>query len=216
MDKIAHIFVETIIKWWKNEKRWFPWRYTEEPYFILVTEVLLRKTTAKQVNSLYNEFFTEYPTFKSLSCANRDKLKKLIAPLGLSNQRSGQLIKLSKVILEEHGGKVPSDYSKLLNLPGVGRYAAGAVMCQCYMQDEAMVDRNVIRVIGRYFNFKSDKKDPSTDLKLWDFTKYLIPIGKCKEFNLGVMDFANAICRAKNPKCSECLLSEFCEYNQEN
>jgi A/G-specific adenine glycosylase len=214
MDKQTSKFVETILEWWKSNKRLFPWRNTSDPYFILVTEILLRKTTSKQVNSIYAEFFREYPTVEALFIADNEKLKNLISSLGLSNQRTDQLSKLSKVIIDEHEGRVPSEYSQLLDLPGVGRYVAGAVMCQSYNEDKAMVDTNVIRVIVRYFDFKSDKSDPSTDSRLWDFVKYLIPKGKCKELNLGIIDFASSICLPIKPKCSIGPLNGYCEFKR--
>lgn len=216
MDKKSLKFVETILTWWNTNKRPLPWRNTKDPYIILVTEILLRKTTATQVNSIFYEFFDEYPTLKDLSHSDSKKLKKLISSLGLSNQRTEQLLKLSNVIIEMYDGNVPSNYSQLLDLPGVGRYVAGAVMCQSYYKDESMVDTNVIRVIGRYFDFKSEKTDPSTDSKLWDFTKSLIPEGKCKELNLGIIDFANAICISKVPKCPICPLRIYCSYYKKN
>ena len=205
-------FVDTIIEWWQENKRDYPWRKTRDPYRTLLTEILLRKTTATHVNSIYIEFFDKYPDIDALSKANIETLKKLITPLGLANQRSNQILKLVKTITGDLGGKIPTECDKLLELPGVGRYTAGAVMCVSYSKDEAMVDTNAVRVIGRYFDFKSKTKTPYTDPELWGFVKKLIPKGKCKEFNLGVIDFANAICLAKIPKCQKCPLKNQCNY----
>ena len=116
--------------------------------------------------------------------------------------------------MDVHGGIIPKKHSELLNLPGVGLYTAGAVRCVAYNQDEAMVDTNVVRVILRFFGFQSDRKTPYTDPKLWEFVQVLIPEGKCKEFNLGIMDSANAICLPKIPKCNECLLNKKCKFQK--
>lgn len=208
----TEFFQKIIIKWWKERKRTYPWRKTSDPYLTLITEILLRKTTATHVNSIYDAFFDNYPTIQSLDLAKKKDLKDLITPLGLANQRSEQLSKLAIAVIGEHGGQIPKTHSELLKLPGVGRYTAGAVMCVAYNQDEAMVDTNVVRVIKRYFGYESVKKAPYTDPKLWEFVKELIPRGKCKEFNLGMIDFANAMCLPKIPKCNDCPLNKSCKF----
>lgn len=210
------LFQESILKWWDTNRRDYPWRKTSDPYIILITEILLRKTTATHVNSIYEKFFTKYPTIEKLADAKKESLKQSIESLGLASQRTEQLLKLSKIIVEEYGGEIPNKYEYILNLPGVGRYTAGALMCIAYKSDEAMVDTNVVRVVGRYFDFKSKKKQVYTDIKLWDFVKKLIPKGKCREFNLGIIDFANEICLPKIPRCGRCPLNLHCKYYNEN
>lgn len=210
----AEFFQKTILRWWNEKRRNYPWRKTSDPYLTLITEILLRKTTATHVNSIYNTFFKSYPTIQSLATATKKEIKELITPLGLANQRSEQLSKLANTIINKHSGQIPKTYAELLDLPGVGRYTAGAVMCVAHKQDEAMVDTNVVRVMVRYFGFQSGKKTPYTDPKLWEFVKDLIPKGKCKEFNLGIMDFANAICLPKIPKCNDCPLNKSCKFHE--
>lgn len=216
MDHETLEFIECILNWWETNRRVYPWRKTSEPYIILITEILLRKTTATHVNSIYDSFFLKYPTIEKLAKTDKDSLKETILSLGLSNQRSEQLLKLSKTIVEEYNGKIPREYEDILNLPGVGKYTAGALMCVSYKSDEAMVDTNVVRVVGRYFDFKSDKKEVHTDVNLWDFVRYLIPKGRCKEFNLGIIDFANSICLPRIPKCKKCPLNNLCKFYNEN
>lgn len=212
LDKKTTVFVKTILNHWENCRREFPWRKTKNPYYILVTEILLRKTTASQVDKIYAQFFDKYPNPDFLANADHDEIKKLLKPLGFVNKRSEGLIKLSKQIKENYDGIIPNDSSKLMKLYGVGKYTSGGVMCLAYNIDSAMVDTNVIRVIERYFNFKSSKKRPRDDEKLWYFVKNMIPKGKCKEFNLGLIDFASSLCTSKNPKCIRCELKNSCDF----
>lgn len=207
-------FVTEILRWWELERRNFPWRNTTDPYIILVTEILLRKTTSGHVNSIHHPFFVKYPTIYELANADEIELKSIIKPLGLSNQRSKQLIKLAKIILNEYGGEIPANYSDLIKLPGVGKYTSSAVMCNVYNKDCAMVDTNVVKIVGRYFGFKSEKKPAYNDPKLWEFVEDLIPKGKSKEFNLGLIDFVSSFCTSKKPKCEKCPLNVYCNFQK--
>lgn len=210
--KNKEVFSSYILSFYRTQSRDFPWRRTKNPYKIFLTEILLRRTTSTQVNSIYNSFFDVYPTIESLSLANEKDLKLIIKCLGLSKQRSTQMINLAKVIMEQYGGIIPKSYDELIKLPGVGMYTAGGYLCLVEGENISMVDTNVVRVISRYFNFKSNKTESWTDKKLWKFVKDLIPMGKCKEFNLGIIDFASAICISNNPKCDLCNLNDECYY----
>lgn len=206
-------FVEHILNFYNTQGRDFPWRKISDPYKIFLTEILLRKTTSKQVNSIYVKFFSEYPTIDSLALAEENELENSIKCLGLSKQRSKQMIKLANIITKQYGGLIPKNYNELIKLPGVGMYTAGGVLCLVYNKDVSMVDTNVIRVISRYFNFRSTKKDISTDKNIWEFVKDMVPPGKCKEFNFGLIDFAGIICRQKDPHCKKCGLNDKCHFS---
>lgn len=210
--KNKKVFVKQILEFWDFQRRDFPWRDTADPYKIFLTEILLRKTTSYQVNLLYDKFFDQYPTLAVLAEAKAEDLENILKPLGLYKQRSEQLIKLSNNIMEEYSGVIPESYDELIKLSGVGMYTAGGFLCLAYNKNVSMVDRNVIRVITRFFNFKSTKKDISTDKSIWKFVKDLIPKGKCREFNLGLIDFASAICIPRKPKCDICFLNDECVY----
>ena len=132
----------------------------------------------------------------------------------MEKKRTEELLKLGNFIETVYNGNIPQEYSSLLELYGVGRYTAAGVLCQSYKKDVSMVDRNVVRVVKRYFNFKSERKRERDDPDLWNFVDKMIPKGKCKEFNLGLIDFANAICISRKPKCNICELQKFCHYGK--
>lgn len=209
-------FTDEILNWWETNRRDFPWRHTDDPYTTLITEILLRKTTSGHVNSIHEKFFTLYPSIDELANSDKDKLKKLIKPLGLSNQRSEQLKKLAITLKKEYGGKVPSNCIELMKLPGVGMYTGAGVMCISFKKDNAMVDTNAVKIIERYFGYKTKKTVPYNDPNLWKFVKSLIPNGKCKEFNLGLIDFVSAVCTTKRPKHEICPLKSYCTFYENN
>ncbi len=187
------IFVRRLIEWWDKNKRDFPWRRTSEPYAVLIAEVLLRKTTAQQVKKVYSAFLSKYPDPKSLSKADENNLKSLLAPLGMEHRRANLLVRLGKVLVEKYNGAVPTEADDLLQLPGVGMYSANAVLCFAYGRDVPLVDTNVVRVFQRVFGFQSRKKRPREDRTLWNFVASMIPPGNARSFNLAVIDFASAV-----------------------
>ena len=213
MDRtVVREFSSRILEWWRRWGRDFPWRRTKDPYKVLIAEILLRKTTAAQVVKMYESFLSEYPNPSSLAAASEERLKELLRPLGMEHRRAELLIKLGRTIEEKYKGKLPSSIKELTKLPGVGRYAAGAVLCLAYGADEPMVDTNAVRLIQRVFGFRSSRARPRDDPKIWAFAKSLIPRGMGKEFNLAVIDFASAVCTARNPKCNVCPLKDICYF----
>lgn len=203
-------FSKHLLKWWKKNKRDFPWRRTKNPYAVLVAEMLLRKTTALQVERIYNNFISKFPNPKALSNTNENKLKNFLKPLGMEYRRAKLPIELGKTLMETHNGKVPSNQEDLLKLPGVGLYSANAVMSFCHGQNAPTVDTNFIRVIQRVFGLKSKRARARDDGNVWKFAQVLVPKGKSRNFNLAVLDFAAKICKPRNPKCDSCPLNDDC------
>ncbi|HDD44289.1 MAG TPA: A/G-specific adenine glycosylase [Candidatus Desulfofervidus auxilii] len=205
-------FVKLLLNWWTSNKREFPWRSTKDPYSILIAEMLLRKTTAKQVEKIYTQFLTKYPDPNSLADADKNELEELLKPLGMEYKRAELLKKFGLYIKENYDGKIPLELKKLLKLPGIGMYAANAVLSFVCSKDVPLLDTNFIRVINRVFGIKSQKSRARDDKKIWEFAQTLIPSNNSKNFNLAVLDFAALICKAKKPKCSECPVKNICFY----
>ena len=200
-------FQTAMIEFYKKFGRDFPWRHTSDPWIVLLSELLLRKTSAKQVEKIFPELSQYTPC--ELSKLDLDVLSRILTPLGIHKQRA-RLIRRVAYLVCKRGG-VPPNEKMLIELPGVGRYTANAVLCISYSIPRAMMDRNMIRVIERFFGIKSSKKRPHTDRALWEFANSLVPKENCKEFNWGVLDFAAQVCTARSPKCSSCPLRNFCE-----
>ncbi|MEQ6360497.1 hypothetical protein V7D15_12545 [Thermoanaerobacter thermohydrosulfuricus] len=206
------VFVRMLLRWWEKNKRDFPWRHTKNPYEVLVAEMLLRKTTAQQVEKIYSAFLSRYPNPKTLAEADEDELRKILRPLGMEHTRAKLLKKFGEVVEEKYGGHIPSDCAALLKLPCVGMYAANAVLSLVYSKDVPMVDTNFIRIVERVFGFKSRKARARCDKELWEFAQKLVPKGASREFNLAVLDLAAAVCTAGTPQCSKCPLTAVCAY----
>jgi len=208
-------FAEDLLGWWVLNRKEFPWRKTKDPYRILVAELLLRKTTARQVESLYEKFLLKYPTPLALSQAADTELEELIRPLGMERKRKTLLKAVADEIVRKYSGKVPASREELSKLPGVGSYTANAVLCFAYGADVPLVDTNTVRVFKRFFSFKPSKSRAKDDPALWEFVAQTIPHGKARDFNLAVIDFAHEICTPKKPHCQSCPLKIFCKYAEE-
>lgn len=204
-------FAKNIIRWYKKNRRSYPWRRTKNPFRILVSEMMLQKTDTKKVLSIYPLVIKKYPTPKHLALANLRTLRKEIHLLGI-NDRARRLKVTSKMIFRAHRAKVPQNRKELLTLLGVGDYIANAVLCFAFNRDVPLLDSNVIRVIKRVFSVESKKERARTDKKLWEFAESLVAKGKAVDYNRGILDFAALICTAKKPKCKICPNAKICDY----
>jgi len=208
-------FAELLLEWWRSNRRDFPWRRTADPYKILIAEMLLRKTTARQVSRVFDEFFAKFPNAEALAGARDEEVEEVIRPLGMQRRRAALLKKLASELLERHAGAVPASYEDLRRLPGVGPYAANAVLCFAYGKDVPLVDVNVARVFQRVFGYKPRKRRAKDDTALWDFVAETIPPGRGRDFNLAVIDFAHEVCTPREPRCASCPLRTVCKYANE-
>lgn len=205
------LFRETLLRWFKKNKRSYPWRDIRDPFRILVAEMMLRRTKADQVARVYERFISEYPTLESLAEAEEQELEKLLYPLGLS-WRIPSFRVVAREIKEKHGGRIPDSRDELKKLPGVGDYVAGAVLSLGYGQREWMVDTNVVRVLKRYFGITTSKEG-RRDKGIIEIAKLYVSCDDPRAANLAILDFAALICSPVNPKCEECPLKRSCKYS---
>jgi len=204
------IFAKNLLKWWKNNKREFPWRETRNLYKILISEILLHRTRASQVTPVYLEFLERLPTITVLSEASIEDVKKILYPLGLS-WRTEQMHKMALKIMQKYNGKIPSKTKELEALPGVGHYIAAAVRCFSYGYPEALLDTNTVRIIGRFFGI--EKTDGSRRSRRFrELYEPLVDQTHPREFNYAMIDLGSLVCKPKNPICSICPINEKCKY----
>jgi len=207
-------FCKKLLGWRKknNFDSSFPWRNSRNKYKILLSEILLKKTTRVQVANEWSNIIRVIPTIKALQKADRRMLVKVLTPLGMENVRAEHLKQLGEKISEEFNGRVPSSKKELLEMPGVGPYTANAVLCFAFKKDVSMVDVNILRVLQRVFSLKSKSSRMHQDKKIWEFAESLPPKGRGKDFNYGILDFAAKVCTARKPKCGTCVMKKICGY----
>ncbi len=204
------LFVHSLLEWSNTNYAHYPWRKTSEPYKVLVAELMLQRTKAEQVVPVYNKFIKKFPNLKTLASAETEEILHVIKPLGLV-YRVDRFKSIAIDILSKYAGVVPDDCFALLELNGVGNYVANALRCFAYNRNVAVVDANIARIVKRIFSLNFGP-DPHKRQDLWKFMQSIIPSDRAREFNWALIDFGNAICKARNPKCKSCPLNTICDY----
>lgn len=192
-----------IIKWAKNNFTHFPWRSTDNMWHTLVAEIMLQRTKAEQVEPIYNFFCERYPNPEDYL---NDPDPRVFDSLGL-HWRESQLKKLAGSIVIDG---IPSNKIELMNRAGVGSYIAAAFRSLHLGQRDVIIDSNVVRIYGRFFNFETDGE---TRRKRWfiAFADSITPQKKHKNYNYGLIDFTRKICKPV-PACGNCPLRRKCKY----
>lgn len=198
-----------LLIWWAKNKRIFPWRETRNPYNVLVSEVLLHRTKAKQVVSIYEEFIAKFPTIADLSNANLDEVTRLLLPLGL-HWRVKLLHQMAALIVHEYKGKIPSSKRELESLPGIGHYISSAVRCFTFSYPKPLLDANTVRILGRIFGVQVT--DGSRRKKSFqELAQSILDRDNPREFNYALIDLGALICKPKKPLCVACPLNQMCQ-----
>jgi A/G-specific adenine glycosylase len=166
-------FVLRLLKWFAANARDLPWRRTKDPYAIWVSEIMLQQTQVKTVIPFWERWLRELPTIEAAANASPDKLHKLWEGLGYYT-RVRNLQKAAQVIVTRHGGVFPEKFEEVLDLPGIGRYTAGAICSIAFNQPTPILDGNVIRVLTRIFGIAQNPREKETNQKLWKLAEQLV------------------------------------------
>ena len=208
-QSLVRSFRRGTIGFHRRNGRTFPWRESTDPYTVLIGEVLLQRTRAEHVTTVFRRFLQRWPDPESLSCAKAMEIEDVIAPLGL-RKRGRMLQSLGKSLVEY--GCVPLRPELLIQLPGVGPYTAHAVPIFARNERLPLVDWVIARVLRRYFGL-SGRARPNSDSDLWRLSESLVASGRAREVWHGTLDLAAAVCKP-NPLCDECPLKTQCSFAQ--
>jgi A/G-specific adenine glycosylase len=151
VDAIA--FRKALITWGNENFRAFPWRFTNDPYHVLMGEVMLHRTQARQVVPVYERFLERYPDLPALAKAKEEDLHGMLYSLGLK-WRVRLIYEMVAELIQCFGGKIPSNRADFLSLPGVSDYIASAVCWFAWKHLQALIDTNTVRIAARVFNLK--------------------------------------------------------------
>lgn len=202
-------FVHRLLEWYPHNRRDLPWRNTQNPYIIWLSEIILQQTRVAQGLPYFEKFLQKYPNVEDLANAPAEEVMRLWQGLGYYS-RARNLHQCAKEITEKYGGDFPGDYKSLLKLKGVGSYTAAAIASFAFGEKVAVVDGNVFRVLSRYFGVSTDIASSSGKKEFESLANNLIPEDKPGEFNQAIMEFGALQCIPKNPDCEQCLLKAGC------
>lgn len=197
----------SLIRWYETNRRILPWRETNNPYFIWVSEIILQQTRVAQGMEYYLRFIDRFPDVQSLAEASEDEVLRYWQGLGYYS-RARNLHKAARMIA---GGVFPSTYEALRRLPGVGDYTAGAIASFAYNLPYPAIDGNVIRVLSRLYDF--DAAFDSTDGKkqFIRLAEELMDKSRPALFNSAVMELGALCCTPQSPDCEHCPVQAVCE-----
>lgn len=202
-------FSNLLIKWYLQNKRDLPWRDTDNPYLIWLSEIMLQQTRVAQGTPYFLSFTTAFPTVFDLANASEEQVLKLWQGLGYYS-RARNLHKTAHYIANDLLGKFPNNYKDLLQLKGVGDYTAAAIASFAYNEAVPVVDGNVFRVLSRYFDIETDIALASTKKEFAALAFELMPKNNPALFNQAIMEFGALQCVPKNPDCSICVFNTSC------
>jgi A/G-specific adenine glycosylase len=199
--------------WYKENQRPLPWRKTDDPYRIWVSEVMLQQTRVNTVLPFYRAFFLEFPSVKSLARADLNDVLKVWEGMGYY-ARARNLHRAAKTVVEKHDGKIPGNRHDFRKLPGVGDYIASAVLSIAFHEPYAVVDGNVKRVIARLMQIDAPVNKSASYNIFKEASETLLDAGQPGIFNQAIMELGALICRPKHPNCGICPLQPFCRAYQ--
>ncbi len=199
-----------LLAWFAKERRDLPWRRTKDPYRILVSEVMLQQTRVETVIPYFERFVQRFPTPQALAAAAADDV--LAHWAGLGYYRRARFLKAAaEAVVNEHGGNFPRTAQALRELPGIGRYTAGAVASIAFSERTPLVDGNVARVLSRLFRIGGDLRSKDTEQALWRIADALVPAMAPGDFNQALMELGAVVCTPATPRCGSCPVAKECQ-----
>jgi len=206
-------FANLLLAWYKENARNLPWRRTTDPYQIWVSEIMLQQTRVETVIPYYQRWMDRFPTLEDLAQAEQDEILKCWEGLGYYH-RATNLHQAVKEVVSNYGGNLPDDPEILQQLPGIGRYTAGAISSIAFNQVAPILDGNVRRVFTRYFNISTPLGTTETECELWKIAEELIHTEDPGTFNQALMELGALVCLPRNPLCQGCPLEADCAARQ--
>ncbi len=205
--------IEPLLTWYRaqSEERALPWRGTEDPYRVWLSEIMLQQTRATAVVPYYERFLAALPTIEALAAVDEETLMKLWQGLGYYS-RARNLKRAAEAIVAEHGGRLPRDHKVLLSLPGIGPYTDAAIASIAFGLPLPAVDGNVLRVVCRVLESSADIADTAVRRAIADALAPHYPEGKdAGDLNQAFMDLGATVCLPNGaPHCPRCPLQRLC------
>jgi len=195
--------VRSLLQWYKKHGRDLPWRHTEDPYVILLSEVMLQQTQVDRVVRKLPQFHRRFPSLATLARARRADVIRAWNGLGY-NTRAVRLHQLAQSVCRNGRGQLPRSPDELRSLPGIGQYTAHAIAAFAHGEAVAVVDTNVERVLKRLFSREGRA------MEAWRLAQLVLPRRSAYAWNQALMDLGATVCTARNPGCARCPLERHC------
>ena len=207
LNKRYQLFSQQVVQWYLEHGRHdLPWRRKVTPYRIWISEIMLQQTQVKTVIPYFKNFIKKFPSQKSLSEASEDQVLAAWAGLGFY-RRARNIFATKEIIKKNYGNRFPNEFKKIIELPGIGKSSAGAIMSLAYLDPHPILDGNVKRVISRLLK---KELELLKEAELWKLSQEMVSKDDCFSYTQGIMDLGATICTPSNPSCSKCPVSSQC------
>ena len=205
------MFAARLLEWSEQfGRRDLPWQSERTPYAVWVSEIMLQQTRAATVVPYYSRFMATFPSVEALAAAHLDRVLGHWAGLGYY-ARARNLHRAAGQVMREHGGVFPETFDGLIDLPGVGRSTAGAILALAYGKRAPILDGNVKRVLARYEAVEGWPGRTTVQKALWAHTERYTPHQRVAEYTQAIMDLGATVCTRTRPRCGECPLTADCK-----
>ena len=203
-------WVDSLLTWYRANRREMPWRGHPDPYAVWVSEIMLQQTQVDTVRPYFTRFLKTFPGIASLAAAADEPLLKAWEGLGYYT-RVRNMRKAARTMLERFGGKLPRTPAELRTLPGIGDYTAASVASICFGVPEPVVDGNVARVFARFFLLRDDFSAQPPRRRLADRLRpHIEASGAPSDFNQAMMELGALVCTPRRWVCERCPLRAEC------
>ncbi|MEE1517928.1 MAG: endonuclease III [Lachnospiraceae bacterium] len=180
----------------------------DEAWKLLVSVRLAAQCTDARVNVVVKDLYEKYPTVEALAKAPVEAIEEIVRPCGLGKSKAKDISGCMKILYEKYEGKVPADFDKLMELPGVGRKSANLIMGDVFGKPAIVTDTHCIRLVNRFGLVNNVKEPKKVEMELWK----LIPLEEGNDFCHRLVDHGREICTARTkPYCDRCCLKEVCK-----
>ena len=188
--------------------------YKGDPWKLLIMGRLSAQCTDARVNIVSEELFEKFPTAKDMADGDLSEIERIVKPCGLYRMKAQNLKDSSRMLVDDYGGKLPSDMDELLKFPGVGRKIANLLLGDVFGKEAIVCDTHCIRICGRLGMYPEKEKDPT---KIEKILRELIDLREGSDFCHRIVFFGRDVCRARSPLCESCGLSGLChKYEREH
>jgi A/G-specific adenine glycosylase len=206
-------FRKQLLGWFRQFQRDLPWRRTKDPYRIWLSEIMLQQTRVAAVIPYYERFLERFPDVRALADAPQEEVLRLWSGLGYYS-RGRNLQRAAQQIVAKHGGVFPQTEEEVLDLPGIGRYTAAAILSIAFGAKHAVLDGNVARVLARLGAIRGELRDAKRWQALQKSADGLLDPKSPSDWNQGMMELGAMICTPRSPQCLLCPVSRFCQARQ--
>ncbi|MEN6450834.1 MAG: A/G-specific adenine glycosylase [Thermoguttaceae bacterium] len=198
-----------LLAWYARHARALPWRGSQDPYAVWLSEIMLQQTQVETVIGYFDRFLAAFPTVEALARADEEDVLRLWEGLGYY-RRARQLHRAAGIVAQEHGGRFPRDPAVVRRLPGIGRYTAGAILSIAFDDRQPIIEANTLRLWCRLLGYDGDPRSAAGQGLLWAAAEAVLPRRGAGRINQALMDLGSLICTPRAPRCEECPAANGC------